>query len=875
MRWLLRLLLNDTDRRAVESDLAELYELRRRDTGEHAANRWLRRQHLVYPMHLLLDRARAAVAAGLAMIPNLWRDTLYSARSLARTPAAALTIILTVGVGLGATTAMIGVIRAVLIDPLPYADAGNLHWIYTDNPPYRFRFSVADYRALEADHPAFSAVAAYQTGSVTLRDGGRAERVTAKSVTGSYFPLLGQAPLLGRLFDAADDGRNDRVAVLTAAYWASHFASDPGVLGRAVDLDGVSHTIVGVLQGSAGPLERGVAFFTAGRWPPPKRKGPFFTMVLGRLAPGVSRAAALETLHATNRRLFPVWKSSYQDEKATWGLVDLKDRVIGDVASTLVTVLAAVACVLFMACANAVNLLIARALARDRELAIRSALGASRGRLLQSLVTESAVLALGALVVGVVVAMAAIGLVRQFGVSYLPRIDEIRFSPAVVGWLVALSAASGFTILVGGLVPAVYGSWRKLDALRAGTRTTTDGPAARRVRRALVAAQFALATPLLVAAVLILVSLDRLSRVNIGVDTARVLTASVSLSGPAYRREADRRSFWERSLERLRALPGVQAAAIADSRPPSEAGQSNNFDLEDHPTPAGQNQPISTWVGVSPAFFETVGLRLERGRLLDARSLDFNGAPGRAEEDVVVVDRAWADRFFPGAEVLGRRMKSGGCTTCPWTTVVGVVGTVKWQGLEAADVGTVYFPFVDLPNAYFVLRTTGDPVQSAGDLRAAIRDLDPGLALTQVATGEELVARSLTAPRYLTVLVGVFALAAVLLSVIGIYGVMAHFVEQHLRDIGIRLALGGEPADVRRMVMMQGLRLVLLGVGVGLGVAFLSGRFLSTIVFGVSPTDPRPMAVVAAALVAIATLACLAPGRRAARLDPAEILREG
>jgi predicted permease len=381
-----------------------------------------------------------------------------------------------------------------------------------------------------------------------------------------------------------------------------------------------------------------------------------------------------------------------------------------------------------------------------------------------------------------------------------------------------------------------------------------------------VAGQFALATPLLVAAMLVLVSLDRLSRVDVGVDTAHVLTSAVSLSGPAYGTEADRKAFWERSLERLKALPGVQAAAMADSRPPNEAGQSNNFDLEDHPTPPGQNQPISTWVGVSPAFFDTVGLRLERGRLLDQRSL---------EENVVVVDRAWADRFFPGAEVLGRRMKNGGCTACPWTTVVGVVGTVKWQGLEAPDVGTVYFPFVDVPNGYFVLRTTGDPAQSAGDLRSAVRDLDPGLALTQVATGDELVATSLAAPRYLTVLVGVFALAALLLSVVGIYGVMAHFVEQHLRDIGIRLALGGEPADVRRMVVMQGLRLVALGVGIGLGVAFLSGRFLTTMVFGVSPTDPRLMAVVAAALVAVAALACLAPGRRAARLDPAEILREG
>jgi putative ABC transport system permease protein len=798
-------------------------------------------------------------------LPNLWRDAIYSARSLARTPTVAATIIITVGLGLGATTAMIGVIRAVLIDPLPYADAQDLYWIYTDNPPYRFRFSVVDYRALEADHPTFSAVAAYQTSNVTISDGGRAERVTAKSVTGSYFPLLGQSPLIGRLFDPSDDTRNERVAVLTAAYWASRFGNDPGVLGRAITVDGNSYTVVGVLQRSAGPLERNVALFTAARWPEPKRKGPFFTMALGRLAPGTSPAAALDALRATNRRLFPIWKSSYQDEKATWGLVDLKDRVVGNIGSTLAIVLAAVGCVLFIACANAINLLISRALARDRELAIRSALGASRARLLQSLVTESALLTLGALILGAFVATAAIGLVRQYGASYIPRVDEIRMSPAVVGWLVALSAASGLTILVGGLAPAVYGSWRKLDALRSGTRSATDGPAAKRVRRALVAGQFALATPLLLAALLVLVSLDRLSHVNVGVETAHVLTAGVSLAGPGYGTDAERKAFWDRALERLKALPGVRAAAIADSRPPNQAGQTNNFDLEDLPTPPGQNQPLSTWVGVSPAFFDTVGLRLERGRLLDERSL---------EENVVVVDRAWADRFFPGAEVLGRRLKSGGCTSCRWTTVVGVVGTVKWTGLEATDTGTVYFPFVNMPNGYFMLRTTGDPAQSAGDLRAAIRDLDPGLALTEVATGDDLVSASLAAPRYLTVLVGVFAMAALLLSIVGIYGVMAHFVEQHVRDIGIRLALGGEPSDVRRMVVLQGMQLVALGVGVGLGVAYLSGRFLATLVYGVSPTDPILMLTVALALVGVAALACLVPGRRASRLDPALILRE-
>jgi putative ABC transport system permease protein len=866
MRWLITLLIGDADRRAIESDLAELFELRRRRDGDRPAARWLRRQRVLYPLHLMGERLRAALSARMATMPHLLKDVTYSVRSLARTPALAATIVLTVGVGLGATTSMLAVIRAVLIDPLPYAGPEELFWIYTDNPPYRFRFSVVDYRALEADHPAFKDVAAYQTSLVTVTDGDRSERVTTKAVTGSYFPLMGQTPFVGRLFEPADDRGGDTPVVLTHAYWTQRFGSDPGALGRALTLDGTSYTIVGVLQKDVGPLERGVAMFIPARWPTPTRKGPFFTMVLGRLRPDVSRATALETLRATNARLFPIWKSSYQDEAATWGLQDLKERVIGDVGPTLLAVLAAVGCVLLIACANTVNLLIARALNRGRELAIRGALGASRGRLVQHLLVETGVLTAGAALVGLGVTAGAISLVTTFSATYIPRITEVRLSWTVLGWLAILAVLSGLVI---GLVPAINSSRLRLERALAsgGGRSTTDGPGARRVRRALVAVEFALATPLLVAAVLVLVSLDRLYKVDVGIDTARVLTAGVSLPGASYRREADRRAFWERAVERLAALPGVEAVALTDSRPPQEGQNQNNFNLEDRPTPADQNQPICPWVAASPGYFKAVGLNLERGRLFDTRDL-LDGPP------VIIVDRAWAGRFFPGEDVVGRRLREGGCTDCPWTTVVGVVGTVKYSGLEAPDDGTVYYPFVDFPNGYFVLRAAANPESLATSLRQAVHELDPGLALTDVATGDQLVADSLAAPRYLSVLIGMFAIAAVVLSVVGIYGVMAHFVQQHARDIGIRLALGGEPSAMRRAVVAQGLRLVGLGVAAGVGSAVLTGRLLTTMLFGVSPTDPRMMGAVALALVGMAALACLVPARRAARLDPAAILRE-
>jgi putative ABC transport system permease protein len=863
MRWLLRLFVSDADRRAIESELTELFEYRRRRDGEHAAARWLRRQRFLYPLHLLKDRLTAVLSTPVATMPYLTRDVSYSIRALARTPVLTATIVLTVGIGLGATVGMLSVIRAVLINPLPYTAPDTLMWIYTDNAPNRFPFSVVDYRALEADHSAFSGIAGYQSSRVAVTDGNTAEQVSSKGVTGSYFGLLGQTPLLGRLFDPSDDTRGDRTAVLTYAYWTRRFGSDPSVLGRTITIDGTSHTIVGVLQRTVGPLEHDVALFTPARWPPPKRKGPFFIRVLARLAPGMSSPAALDALHATNARLFPVWRSSYQDEKATWGLQGLKDRVVGDVGSTLLFVLLAVGCVLLIACANAVNLLIARALNRSRELAIRSALGASRGRLLQHLLVETGLLSGAAALVGLAVAAGAISLVRTYGVGYIPRLDEIRLSGPALGWLVALAAVSGLVI---GLVPAIHSSRVRMDrALQSGGRSSTDGPGARRLRGALVAAEFALATPLIVAAVLVMASLDRLNHVRVGVDMERVLTGRVDLPRSAYAGEDDRAAFWKRALDRIAGLPGVESVALSNSRPPNDSGNTNNFDLEDHPTPAGQNQPVCTWVAVSPGFFKTAGLPLERGRLLDDYSL---------RDNVIVVDRAWATRFFPGEEVLGRRLHEGGCTSCPWTTVVGVVSTVKFVGLDAPDPGTVYYPFVNLSSGYFVLRAMGTPAALTASLRQAVHDLDPSLPLTNVATGQELVSESLAQPRYLSVLIGMFAFAALVLSLVGIYGVMAYFVQHHLRDIGIRLALGGEPSDVRRMVVLRGLRLVVAGTAAGVATALLTARLMTTLLFGISPTDLRTMVTVPVALMLVSAIACLAPARRAAGVDPAKVLRE-
>jgi putative ABC transport system permease protein len=685
-------------------------------------------------------------------------------------------------------------------------------------------------------------------------------RVTARGVTWAYFSTLGLLPSRGRLFDKSDDEPGRRIVVLSQEFWKTECGADPSIVGRVIPIDGVGHTVVGVLAADPGPVARDVAIFRPMHWGPPPRRGPFFLRAIAQLRPGVTQTAAVEELRAIYRRTF-------KDADASFGLRDLKSRVVGDVATTLAVVLAAVTCVLLIACANAVNLLLARAMRRGRELTIRTALGASRWRLLQYLATETALLTTGAAVLGLAIAAGALHLIRVYGADYIPRAAEIQLGGPALVWLALLSLGSAIVI---GVVPAIHsarlGSHRPLPS---GGRSVTDNRVARRVRRVLIGVEFAIATPLIVAAVLVMTTLERLREVPVGIDSSQVLTASIALPQAAYPDDGARHGFWTRALDRLAAMPGVDAVAFADGRPPREVAQENDIDLEDHPTPRGTSQPTSPWVGATPAFFKTVGLALQEGRLLDDR--DFQPtAP-----DVVVVDRAWAGRFFPNQPVLGRRFRSGGCGTCDWTTVVGVVSTVKYLGLDAPDQGTVYWPLRDRDRERFVLLRSTQPAALIEPLHQAFRELDPTLALTGIATVDELVTDSLAKPRYLGVVVAIFGMSALALSLVGIYGVMAYFVQQDRRDIGIRLALGGDPFEVGRRVIVQGLKVVTIGVALGIGTTFLTTRIMASALFGVSPTDPLTLTVVPGFLIVAALGACLIPARRAARVDPAEVLREG
>ena len=815
------------------------------------------------------DEERENVMQRALLFEDFMQDLRIGVRSLVRTPVLTLTIVVTVGLGLGATAAIFSAVNAALLRPLAYAQPENLVRLYTDAPPFKFRFSAVDYLAFTEQQRRFERHATFTDRTVSFSNQDAAELLRTRVVSPAFFSVLGIHPILGRDF-SEQDGKpgSAQMAIASHAFWQTRLGARPDAVGKPVRLDGAEYMLIGVMPPAAGPLDRSIDLFLIQQFTPPSRKGPFLYSVIARLPDGADRTQAISELHAINRSLFPIWKSSYQDEKATWNMEDLKTNLVGNVGTMGALALAAVGLVWLIACANASNLLIARVTSRRQELAVRAALGASRGRVLRYLLAESAVLATGAAALGAGVAWAGMQLLQTQGASYFPRTQEIRVDAAMI-WLLAGLAIS--SALIFGLVPALHAAGGSVNAsLRAG-RTATGGPGARRLRRGLVAVQFAIATPLLIIAALLLMSLDRLQQVDLGFDPARVLTGSIRLPAAQYGDNARVDAFWDELKRRIAVLPGIASAAYSDGLPPNNRGQSNNFDLEQYPTPAGQSQPVTPWVAVSPEYVSTLGLTLLEGRLLDERD-----APRAAEPQPlrsVMVDRAWARRFFANESAVGKRFRQGGCTTCPWTTVVGVVSDVKYVGLDQPNEGTIYSPLPSGAARFVVVRTLGDPLTITSSLQRTVRELEPSAPLSNVVTMTALVDQSLVRPRSLSLLVTSFAVVALLLSVIGIYGVMGYYVQQHLKEISIRMALGGSRTDVARLVVGQGMTVVGIGIAAGVAVAFGATRLMSSLLFNVGASDPSAYAGAGTLLFAVAMLACAVPALRAIRLQPAAVLR--
>jgi predicted permease len=685
-------------------------------------------------------------------------------------------------------------------------------------------------------------------------------------VTADWFNTLGVHPAEGRGFLPGEDRPGaELVAVISHAFRESHFGLGAEAVGRTLVLDGDSYTVVGVLP-------RGVESLVGWRadiWPilqlqPPPRRGPFFIQTVARLRSGVSLDDAAGDLAQVSERIFPIWADTFQDQEARLTPFPLRDVMVGNLGGPLFMLLGAVGFVLLIALANVANLQLARATVREREVALRTSLGATRGRLTRQLLVESTTLAVLGGLAGLSLAVLALDALLSMG-PQLPRLNEVSLDGRVLAFTATLTVLSGVLF---GLAPLVHGLSSDLaGTLRSAGRVGSEGKRSGALRSALVTAEFALALPLLVGAALLFTSLGRLQNVDAGIDPENLLLARVSAPAAKYPDGASVQQLWRLALPRLAEMPGVAAVGIGSGVPPNNPGMINNFDLVDRPVPPGSSQPAVPWIVVSPGFFDAMGIRLLRGRTPD--ETDTSDSPR-----VVAVSSAWAARFYPGEQVVGRQLYAGGNMTNP-VTIVGVVTDVKYSGLASVDQSAVYESYTQ--NAWrspnLVVRGRGASV-TAALVRNEINAVDPDVPLTEVQTMREQLAASVSRPRYWATLVAIFAAVGVALAAVGIYGVLSYFVSKQTRDIGIRMALGADPSAVRRMVVRRGMVQAAIGLGVGLAATLYLTRLLEGLLFEVSATDPATFGAVSLLLLGVAFAACYQPARRATKVDPVSVLTE-
>ena len=817
-------------------------------------------------------RSSLGAAALTARDRRPWRpvaevvaDARYGLRGLRRNPGFALTAILTLALGIGAASAVFGALRAVVLAPLPYPAPEQLVRIFQQNSPdNRWTISNADWQGIRDHQRSFQAVALLRGGGGALSTGGEAEWVSIGAVTADFFRVLGVRFVRGPGFRAGDDVPGaPRTVVISERLAERHFgAVDP--IGRALVLDRTGHTVVGVIAGGS----REHAGVRAEVWPilqlpTPTRRGPFGYVGIGRLRDGVTLDAAARDLAVVSDRIFPSWAASFPDRTARLTPYALHEVIVGDADRSLGVLALAVTLVLLVAVANVANLVLVRAVGRRREMAVRTALGARRSRLAGLLLTESLVLGVLGGAAGVLVAVLGLEALRVVGPD-LPRLDDARLDWRAMALTFAAAVGSGLLVGTYPLVAATRGTL--VSSMRAGDLRAGASRGTQLFQGALVALEFALALPLLLGAGLLLHSFVRLQGVDPGVDTRNVITASLTLPSAAYPDPEAMQRYWDEALRRVGAVPGVTAVGLATSLPPDNGGDSNNFDLLDRPVPAGTAEPVAPWSWVTPGAFAALGVPLLEGRL--TRETDGGDAP-----PVIVVSRAWAERWFPGESAIGRRLWAGGCRECEPSTVVGVVGDVKYAGLAGGG-EAVYEPSRGGPwrTQNLVVRTAGAPAAMIGAVRAQLRALDPDVPLRDVATMEERLAGSIAQPRRLTGLVVTFAAVAAALAAVGIFGVMSYAVAQQRREIGVRLALGTQPGAVVGMVVRRGMSRAAIGLALGALLALPGLRLLRTVLFEVRVGDPLTVAAASLLLLAVALAACWLPARRASRIPPTDAM---
>ena len=802
---------------------------------------------------------------------KIWQDLRYALRTSLKKPAFTLIAVMTLALGIGASTAIFTVVDAALLRGLPYKSPDQLYHLWERRPQQEFsqrEFSYPDYQDYQRNK-AFE-IAGYTGGGGIMTGRGEPERVFSPRATANFFSVLGVDPVIGRTFQPGEDKPGtQRVTVLTYGMWQRRFGGDAAILGQSLTLNGESYIVIGVL-----PASFQFALRQADLWLPYQptegqltRRFMHGTNVIGRLKPGVTLEQGQTELSAIAKRI----EEEHNESHAGTGVkvISLQEQLVGDVKPILFVLLAAVGFVLLIACANVASLLLTRSLSRHKEVAIRSALGASRWRVVRQMLTESVLLSLAGGVAGLVIAYwgvdTLIAALPDNQLNSLPFLKSLHMDARILGFSFGLSLLTG---IVFGLAPALQSSRLDLnEVLKEGSRTTAGG-ARQRLRSAFVVTEITLAVVLLVGAGLMMKSLLRLLQTNVGFNPENVLTMTVVLPPGKYTEPNTLVSFHQQLKERIESLPGVNGAGTVDILP-LQGGNTTRFFVDGDPIPAPGQEIEANFRVVDDSYFQTLGVPLMAGRMFDER--DKADAPG-----VVIIGKTVAERVFAGRNPVGRRIKYSSSQGPP-DLIIGVVGDVKIAGLDEVIRPVLYYPYRQSPSTAtnLVVRTSADPAALAGAIRNETRLLEPDVAIFNVSAMQELISRSPAAfmRRYPALLISIFAGLALILASIGIYGVVSFSVGQQTHYIGVRMALGAKPSDILKMVLKQGLTLTLAGMACGVVAAYGLMRLLRSLLFEVQTTDVSTFAFVLGTLFVVALFACYIPARRATKVDPLEALR--